>query len=159
MLSDCLLLLAQLLVRLGATLGWSSTVVIRWHARNALVHLPMMMPATPLRLQRAAYPHMMPSSASRCTQETTSAYASFRDPTPAMSSSKSRSVAQYTIYDQAVCRLGGVRIALKISSRYFFIFAAILAAILNSGDRIPTPISGMVLHHLITHTKWYYVTL
>ena len=31
----------------------------------------------------------------------------------------------------------------------------ILAAILNSGDRIATPTSGMVLQPLITHTKWY----
>ena len=59
----------------------------------------------------------MPSSASRCTQETTSAYASFRGATPAMSSSKSRSIAQYTIYDKDVGRLRGVRIALKRSSR------------------------------------------
>ena len=33
--------------------------------------------------------------------------------------------------------------------------AAILAAILDSGDRIETPTSGMGLHPLITHTKWY----
>ena len=32
------------------------------------------------------------------------------------------------------------------------ILAAILAAILNSGDRIATPTSGMVLQPLITHT-------
>ena len=35
------------------------------------------------------------------------------------------------------------------------ILAAILAAILDSGDRIATPTSGMVLQPLITHTKWY----
>ena len=27
--------------------SWSRTVVLRWHARNALVHLPVMMSATP----------------------------------------------------------------------------------------------------------------
>ena len=31
----------------------------------------------------------------------------------------------------------------------------ILAAILDSGDRIATPTSGMVLQPLIIHTKWY----
>ena len=35
------------------------------------------------------------------------------------------------------------------------ILSAILAAILDSGDRIATPTSGMVLQRLITHTKWY----
>ena len=35
------------------------------------------------------------------------------------------------------------------------ILAAILVAILDSGDRIATPTSGMVLQPLITHTKWY----
>ena len=35
------------------------------------------------------------------------------------------------------------------------ILAAILAAILDSGDRIATPTSGMVVQPLITHTKWY----
>ena len=27
--------------------SWSRTVIMRWHARNALVHLPVMMSATP----------------------------------------------------------------------------------------------------------------
>ena len=35
------------------------------------------------------------------------------------------------------------------------ILAAILAVILNSGDRIATPTSGLVFQPLITHTKWY----
>ena len=35
------------------------------------------------------------------------------------------------------------------------ILAAIMAAILDSGDRIATPTSGMVLQPLITHTKWH----
>ena len=35
------------------------------------------------------------------------------------------------------------------------ILAAILAAILDSCDRIATPTSGIVLQPLITHTKWY----
>ena len=35
------------------------------------------------------------------------------------------------------------------------ILAAIMAAILDSDDRIATPTSGMVLQPLITHTKWY----
>ena len=39
------------------------------------------------------------------------------------------------------------------------ILAAMLAAILDSSDRIVTPTSGIVLHPLITHTKWYYMTL
>ena len=35
------------------------------------------------------------------------------------------------------------------------ILSAIMAAILDSGDRIATPTSGMVLQPLITHTKWH----
>ena len=64
-------------------------------------------------------------------------------PTPA------RSIAQDTVSDKAVGRLRGVRIQTKVFM-VFFILAATLAVILDSGDRIETPTSGMVLPPLIT---------
>ena len=101
----------------------SSTVVMRWHARNALVHLPVMMPATPPKATVSSIsthdafisvPMHPRNDISVCI-------------IPGCNTSDvqqySRSIAQYTIYDKALGRLRGVHIALK---RYSMSFSFLL---------------------------------
>ena len=77
------------------------------------------MPASHPNAAVTAHPRLMPSSASRCTQETTLAYALSRDAAPEISIGKGRSIVQDTISGKAVGRPRCVRIAIQRSSRYF----------------------------------------
>ena len=117
--SDCSIhVLPQLLVLWNKS--WRNIVVLRRLARSALVHdLPVMMPATPLNVAVSI----------------TSTHDAFISVPmhPRNDSGKGRSIARDTISDKGVGRLRGMRIAFQRSSRSFFILAAILVAILDSG--------------------------
>ena len=80
--------------------------MMRRYARSALVHdLPVMMPATPPKAAVSSTSTPDAFISVPMHPKTTSAYASFRDAAPEISSGKGRSIAQDMISDKAVGRL------------------------------------------------------